>query len=145
MGGVEYAVPIGVALLLYFLLPAYFRNRQLRLLERMRDELHSTIIRAGEVRLRGRWFTYPAVMAVTHDYLIIYNVFSLYPDEIPLERLRNLSFHTDLAASSPHPENDTPDISGNILIIGTTEQSYQFEFADSEAANEWKTAIEEAL
>ncbi len=143
MGGVEYAVPIGIIILLYFLFPAYLKNRQDRLVERMRDEYHPAIIRAGNARLAGRWFRFPAAIAVTTDYLIVHNILSLYPDEVPLERIRNLSLRHTLTATVPHPDDDTP--SGNILIITTTEQTYRLIFEKSDDAIEWKAAIEQAV
>jgi len=143
MGGVEYAVPIGIAILLYFLFPAYMQNRRRRLVEGMRERFSPSIIRAGEVKLIGRWFQFPAALAVTPDYLIVHNVFSLHPDEIPLERLRNLNLQYKPTFSTPHPEDDSQ--SGNILIITTTEQTYRISFEKSEDAVEWKAAIEQAV
>ena len=143
MGGVEYAVPIGIVILLYFLLPAFLKNRQHRLADQLREEYHSTSIRVGEVQLVGRFFRYPAALAVTSDYLIVQNVISLFPDEIPLERLRGLILQYKLTRSTLHPEDDSQ--SGNILIITTTEQTYRISFEKSEEAAEWKAAIEQAV
>ncbi len=143
MGGVEYAVPVGVIILLYFLFPAYLKNRQERLIERMRDEYKQVVHRAGGARLAGKYVTFPAAIAVTSDYLIVHNVMSLFPDEVPLERLRNISLQYKMTKSVPHPEDDTE--SGNVLIITTTEQIYRLLFEDPEDAAEWKNAIQRAL
>lgn len=143
MGGVEYAVPVGIAILLYFLLPAYLHNRRRRLVEKMQDQYHSTVIRTGEVQLAGAWLRFPAALAVSSDFLIVHNVFSLYPDIIPLERLRNLTLQYKLTKTIPHPEDDSP--TGNVLIITTTETTYRILFEESEEAIEWKTAIEQAV
>jgi len=143
MGGVEYAVPIGVAVLLYFLFPAFLKNRQSRLVEKMRNEFHPNLIRAGEVRLAGRFFTFPAALALTADYLVVHNVLSIYRDEVPLERLRNLALQYKLTKQIPHPEDDSP--SGNVLIISTTEQTYRILFNEEEEAPEWKESIERTI
>ncbi len=143
MGGVEYAVPIGIALLLYFLFPAYLHNRRRRLVEKMQDEYDSTVIRAGEVQLAGAWFRFPAALAVTSDLLIVHNVLSIFPDIIPFERLRNLTLQYKPTKTIPHPEDDSP--TGNVLIITTTENTYRILFEKSEEALEWKTAIEQAV
>jgi hypothetical protein len=143
MGGVEYAVPIGVIILLYFLFPAFLKNRQHRLTDQLREEYHSKSIRVGEAQLVGRFFRYPAALAVTNDYLIVRNVMSLFPDEIPLERLRGLNLQYKLSEINLHPEDDT--YSGNFLIITTTEQTYRIFFEKSEDASEWKAAIEQAV
>lgn len=143
MGGVEYAVPIGVALLLYFLFPAYLKNRQQRLTEQMRERYHGTVIRAGEARLIGRWMRFPAAIAVTPDYLIVHNVLSLFPDEVPIERLRKLNLQYKPTASIPHPEDDAP--AGNVLIITTTEQTYRILFENPDDAIDWKAAVERAV
>jgi hypothetical protein len=137
MGGVEYAVPIGIAILLYFLLPAYINNRQHRLVDRIREEYHPTIIRIEGVRLAGRWLRFPAVLAVTSEYLIIRNALSLYPDETPLERLRGITIQRQISENIPEP--------GNILIITTTEHTYRIIFERPEGAAEWRAEIERAI
>lgn len=143
MGGVEYAVPVGIVILLYFLLPAYLHNRRYRLVEKMRDEYHPAILRSGEAQLLGHWLRFPTALAVTPDFLIIHNVLSLFPDIIPLERLRNLTLQYKPTKNIPHPEDDSP--SGNVLIITTTENIYRIIFEKSDDAVEWKAAIEQAV
>jgi hypothetical protein len=148
MGGVEYAVPIGIAILLYFLLPAYINNRQHRLVDRIREEYHPTIIRVEGIRLAGRWLRFPAVLAVTSEYLIIRNVLSLYPDETPLERLRGITIQRQISRNIPEPDNElttTETERGNILIITTTEHTYRIIFERPEGASEWKAEIERAI
>jgi hypothetical protein len=148
MGGVEYAVPIGIAILLYFLLPAYMNNRQHRLVDRIREEYHPTIIRVEGVRLAGRWLRFPAVLAVTSEYLIIRNVLSVYPDETPLERLRGITIQYQASRNAPEPDDDLNSNEtepGPILIITTTEYTYRIIFDRPEGAPEWKAEIERAI
>ncbi|GEM_PF-1544578 len=145
MGGVEYAVPIGIVILLYLLFPAYLKNRQQRLVEHFRDEFRGTLIRAGEVRLVGKYFTFPAAIALTSDYIIVHNAWSLYRDEVPLERLRNLALQYKFTRTTPHPEDDVAGEPGNLLIITTSEQTYRLIFEDPGEAPEWKESIERAV
>jgi hypothetical protein len=145
MGGVEYAVPIGIVILLYFLFPAFLKNRQHRLVEGMRERYRPTLIRAGEITLIGRWFRFPAAVVLTRDYIVVQNVFSLYPDEVPFERLRKLNLQYKPTSSIPHPEDDAPDGTGKVLIITTTEQFYRMLFENPEDAMDWKSDIERAV
>jgi hypothetical protein len=143
MGGVEYAVPIGIALLLYFLFPAYLKNRQERLVERLRDDHERQFHRVGPVRIRGRWIDFPAVIAVSPDYIFIRNALSVYADEIPFERLRGLDIRILYRHDAAAATGDEP--SGSILTITTVDHTYILKFDSSESSAEWKIAIEEAL
>jgi hypothetical protein len=143
MGGVEIVVPLGIAILFYLLFPAYLKNRQHHLVDRIRRIYQDQLIRTGEVYLLGTWLRYPAVIAVTSDYIIIRNALSLYNDEIPYERVRNIAIRKRYTGGVSHPEDDSDE--GNILILGTTDQLYALQFEESEEAIVFRTEIEHAI
>jgi di/tricarboxylate transporter len=143
MGGAEIVVPIGILILLYFLFPAYLTNRRHRLAELLRHQYGTTFIKSGEVYIAGRWFRFPAVIMLTSDYVVIRNVLSMYNEEIPFERLRNLTVQYKLSISEPHPDDDSP--TGHVLVITTTDHRYRILFPEPDDASEWKSEIEKTV